>query len=371
MAAMRDGQHDALIERGCRKATFLVRSRGSQALNLILRSPSGRVIGSRSVDPDVRYVDRGSRFNLVQVTTPEPGMWTYRVGVGTMLSGVLFSKPPRDQIHYRHYVFAENERVHFVVTTDRMRFEPGESIHLIGQISAPVVLTGCRVTGSVTGPGGKKTQLEMVDDGNPRYGSEIPNTGRYSALFSPTEPGAYSFSFVADNSDSSARPAEGGDRAPGARAYPRVFIPRFVRWTSHTVLVGKPKIRGGRLRPKSLKRGYKGVLRLELDHIPWVPGVSKLVLGRGIEVKEKPKKTLKKGYPVFQVKVSDAAVPGFRDAVVVVGGARYRLEGAFRVRGKPPKPIKVDPDRAHRPGYVIRKSRNEKAKKKEKENGAK
>ncbi|MEE8574218.1 MAG: VWA domain-containing protein [Thermodesulfobacteriota bacterium] len=361
-AAIMDSEEDdyeAFIDDECSVATFAVSWQGSSSLTMVLRSPDGRVIHERSAEPDVRHAYRGMPFCLFQVRKPAPGLWRYtvtrRLGKERLSYGDWESTGYRGSIPYHHYVFTESAAVQFNLSSPRRRYELREPIQILGQVSAKQLVTGLPVRGHVTHPNGEQEEIVLVDNGNIKAGSETEGSGRFSTIFHPVTAGHYTFTFEADNRAGTAHPAFSGDiertRKRGSNYQP----PRFIRKSSLTVLVGKPQTCSGTADPKVFKQDSKGKLRLTLKNIPWVPGVSKLTVGRDVLVSEIPSESCRNEMPTFFVTISDKAKPGFRDMIVEVGRQHYRLEGALEILGKEPPQSKPSKDRLYRPGFVIRK----------------
>ncbi len=102
-------------------------------------------------------------------------------------------------------------------------------------------------------------------------------------------------------------------------------------------------------------QGESKSISTDLGGVPWVPGVSRLVLGPGIRITEQPARTMADGLASFTIEVERHAAPGIRDGVVRTGGDGFTLPGLVRIEGEEPPPLQISPERRTHPGRFIRR----------------
>jgi len=316
-------EFESPIEDGCARAVFTLEWLARAPFELVLRSPSGDEFAE--APEDTGYRDPEDRFRLIEVERPEAGNWRARVVLRRGAKrGVV---PP---VKVLHRVHVGPSRVKFALSTPQPAYALGETVRVMGQVAAERVLSGVRMRGTVTGPDGRASEIELTEPPAGKWGGRVERTGYHLAEFTPREEGPHEIRVVADNMREKASMADGGDNSSNERE----SVPppgAFVRHASMTVLVGDPPAPSGRAEPHRVARGEMNRVKVRFTRIPWVPGVSRLSLGAGIEVHEDLKSAAAAGDPVFQIHVGVQAELGVRGAVVITGGKRHWIPRLIRV----------------------------------------
>jgi hypothetical protein len=286
-----------------------------------------------------------------RVRSPAEGTWKVRIPTAGPLRG-----NPADR-NRTVIVSVRESRVHLVLTAARQSYRVGETVTLSVQASALMIreervlperiVSGYRCRAEVEDPDGELTEIDFQSEGS---------GGRYEAEFPAAKAGQYAVHCVADSRGLSPAQGSGWDLAPTPDDEDQEgHVPEFLRTAILTIRVEEAASDEEAEPGLTLEQGETRDAVLGLGGTPWVPGVSRLHLGRGVAAHERPGDTIAGGRPSFRIEVDPDAPPGVRDGIVVTGTDRYRLEALATVEGDPiPAPV-ISPERRTLPGGFLRR----------------
>lgn len=165
----------------------------------------------------------------VQYPLDASPIWSY--------SGIDALRPPNvEAVEKFRKAYEETEKA---VAKKRQQQQPQPAIRAFVSAGG-VPVAKAVVTGTMTGPDGKKSEIQLVDDGNFKaHGDDKANDGFYAARFAGTQvPGTYQISIVIRN-------AEGVTATPDEMDKgwtPRRISP-FVRAVRNSFSVGRPEVK--------------------------------------------------------------------------------------------------------------------------------
>lgn len=212
-----------LVEPGVDRATFALAFENTAAdLDVDLRSPSGMVFDSLENTVE-EIVDVNMR--AFRVTSPESGVWSVLVDVGSVNPG---------QLEFLSFAEHPGTQLNVTVVDDDVEFPEPVVLRATPRFQGEAVV-GALVEGTVLRPDGSTVSITLVDDG--QHNDGMADDGVYGATFSQySDDGTYSFELVAQSVGGSTFSGEDVfiDAGNPSNARP---VPDFVRIGTATAIV--------------------------------------------------------------------------------------------------------------------------------------
>lgn len=214
------------VEAGVDAATFaLTFGTATDALELTLRSPSGRVItpATPAADPAVTYT-AGANSRVYRIAAPEAGAWSFVVAGGASVTSGKFEV----------LGFAEHTGLSLDTSLQKEALVFPEAALISASLKYQGErVVGAAVVGTVTRPDGSTVPVELFDDG--QHGDGMPNDGIYAVRFTRYK-GDGTYTIELNASHAAGRTYAGEDLFDSEPSNDRA-VPAFTRVSRTTAIV--------------------------------------------------------------------------------------------------------------------------------------
>lgn len=222
-------QRTATIDRGCKRATFLVSRRAPKdLLSLRLVDPSGRAYSLATAAANVRVIAGDEPYAAIQIGNPRAGTWRIVIRA---------SRTNARAARFHLLVGCETPDIGTAFFPSAATYAAGDAVRLFLRVFSPAPITGIGITATLRGPRLRAQAVTFHDDGS--ASDAVADDGVYTATFkAPRVPGTYMVRALVTGAEGVARFAETDD--PGDRTTARRNrVASFTRTLETTFVVLK------------------------------------------------------------------------------------------------------------------------------------